>query len=134
LLTRRPSSIVYNYLDPARSGLGLAAQQSAIENFAKAESFRLAGWHPDIETGKGSDALGRRPGLAAVPNAARAARASVIVAKLDRLSRDVHFISGLMAHREVRGRRARSADRSLRSAPICRACRERAHQSRLGGG
>jgi DNA invertase Pin-like site-specific DNA recombinase len=51
------------------------------------------------ETGKGSDALERRPGLAAGLKAARTARAPMLVAKLDRLSRDVHFISGLMANR-----------------------------------
>jgi DNA invertase Pin-like site-specific DNA recombinase len=82
----------------ANSGLGLAAQRTAIESFAAAEGFTLAGWHSDIETGKGSDALERRPGLAAALKAARAAHAPVIVAKLDRLSRDVFFISGLMAH------------------------------------
>jgi DNA invertase Pin-like site-specific DNA recombinase len=52
-----------------------------------------------VETGKGSDALGRRPELAAALAKARTLRCPVAVAKLDRLSRDVHFISGLMAHR-----------------------------------
>jgi DNA invertase Pin-like site-specific DNA recombinase len=52
-----------------------------------------------VETGKGSDALDRRPQLAAALSKARALRCPVAVAKLDRLSRDVHFISGLMAHR-----------------------------------
>lgn len=82
-----------------RSGLGLAAQRSAIEAFAAAEGFEISAWHTDAETGKGSDALERRPGLAAALRAARAARAPVLVSKLDRLSRDVHFISGLMVHR-----------------------------------
>jgi DNA invertase Pin-like site-specific DNA recombinase len=53
----------------------------------------------EIETGKGADALERRPVLAAALAAARKAHYPVIVAKLDRLSRDVHFISGLMVHR-----------------------------------
>jgi DNA invertase Pin-like site-specific DNA recombinase len=53
----------------------------------------------EIETGSGSDALDRRPKLAAALQAARKSKAPVLVAKLDRLSRDVHFISGLMAHR-----------------------------------
>lgn len=53
----------------------------------------------EVETGKGSDALDRRPQLAAALSEARRKRCSVAVAKLDRLSRDVHFISGLMAHR-----------------------------------
>jgi DNA invertase Pin-like site-specific DNA recombinase len=52
-----------------------------------------------VETGKGSDALDRRPELSAALAKARALRCSVAIAKLDRLSRDVHFISGLMAHR-----------------------------------
>ena len=53
----------------------------------------------EVETGKGSDALERRPQLAAALAEARRKRCSIGVAKLDRLSRDVHFISGLMAHR-----------------------------------
>lgn len=52
----------------------------------------------EAETGKGADALDRRPQLAAALSEARRRRCSVAVAKLDRLSRDVHFISGLMAH------------------------------------
>ena len=46
-----------------------------------------------------ADALDRRPQLAAALASARTAKCSVLVSKLDRLSRDVHFISGLMAHR-----------------------------------
>ena len=51
-----------------------------------------------METGKGSDALDRRPQLKA---ASRRKEAQVprSRSKLDRLSRDVHFISGLMAHK-----------------------------------
>jgi DNA invertase Pin-like site-specific DNA recombinase len=52
-----------------------------------------------VETGKGCDALDRRPQLAAALAAARAAKCSVLVSKLDRLSRDVAFVSGLMAQR-----------------------------------
>lgn len=53
----------------------------------------------EVETGKGSDALDRRPQLAAALALARKQKCPVVVAKLDRLSRDVHFISGLMTHR-----------------------------------
>ena len=53
----------------------------------------------EVETGKGADALDRRPKLAAALEQARKAKCPVIVAKLDRLSRDVHFISGLMAQK-----------------------------------
>jgi len=82
-----------------RSGLGLEAQQTAIANFARAEGLKVIGEYTEIETGKGADALDRRPKLAAAVKAARKQDASVCVAKLDRLSRDVHFISGLMTHR-----------------------------------
>jgi DNA invertase Pin-like site-specific DNA recombinase len=53
----------------------------------------------EVETGKDADALDRRPQLKAALAAARKHRCHVAVAKLDRLSRDVHFISGLMAHK-----------------------------------
>ncbi len=52
-----------------------------------------------METGKGADALDRRPQLATALAAARSVKCPVLVAKLDRLSRDVAFISGLMAQR-----------------------------------
>ena len=82
-----------------RSGLGLEAQREALERFAGAEGFLLTKVFVEVETGKGSDALDRRPQLAEALAAARRSKCSVAVAKLDRLSRDVHFISGLMAHR-----------------------------------
>jgi DNA invertase Pin-like site-specific DNA recombinase len=82
-----------------RSGLGLQAQRDTLERFATTEGFELVRVFVEVETGKGADALDRRPELAAALNEARRQRCSVAVAKLDRLSRDVHFISGLMAHR-----------------------------------
>jgi DNA invertase Pin-like site-specific DNA recombinase len=82
-----------------RSGLGLEAQQAAIRAFAEREGIEIAQWFGEVETGKGSDALTRRPQLAAALNAGRAMRAPILVSKLDRLSRDVHFISGLMSER-----------------------------------
>jgi DNA invertase Pin-like site-specific DNA recombinase len=82
-----------------KSGLGLEAQQSAVRAFCERESIELLSEAVEVETGKGSDALDRRPVLAATLNAARRADAAIVVAKLDRLARDVHFISGLMAHR-----------------------------------
>jgi DNA invertase Pin-like site-specific DNA recombinase len=82
-----------------RSGLGIEAQREALARFAASEGFELARVFVEVETGKGSDALDRRPQLAAALSEARRQRCPVAVAKLDRLSRDVHFISGLMAHR-----------------------------------
>ena len=80
-------------------GNGLAAQKDAIEKFAAAEGFTIEEWVTEVETGKGADALTRRPKLAEALKAARRLKAPVIVSKLDRLSRDVAFISGLMAER-----------------------------------
>jgi DNA invertase Pin-like site-specific DNA recombinase len=82
-----------------RSGLGIEAQREALARFAAAEGFELVKVFVEVETGKGADALDRRPQLAAALSDARRQRCPVAVAKLDRLSRDVHFISGLMAHR-----------------------------------
>jgi hypothetical protein len=82
-----------------KSGLGIEAQREAIARFAAAEGMELAGEYVEVETGKGCDALERRPQLAAALSHARKAKAAVMVAKLDRLSRDEHFISGLMAQR-----------------------------------
>jgi DNA invertase Pin-like site-specific DNA recombinase len=82
-----------------RSGLGLDAQRKAVEAFAAAEGFEIAETFIEVETGKGSDALDKRPQLAAALKAARKLKASIVVAKLDRLSRDVAFIAGLMAQR-----------------------------------
>jgi DNA invertase Pin-like site-specific DNA recombinase len=82
-----------------RSGLGIEAQREALARFAGAEGFEIVAELVEVEAGKGSDALDRRPQLATALGKARALRCPVAVAKLDRLSRDVHFISGLMAHR-----------------------------------
>lgn len=82
-----------------RSGLGIEAQRAALRHFANAEGFDVAREFVEVETGKGADALDRRPQLKAALAAARKLRCHVAVAKLDRLSRDVHFISGLMAHK-----------------------------------
>lgn len=82
-----------------KSGLGLEAQRKAIAAFAEAGGFVVVAEHVEVETGKGADALERRPQLAAALTAARKAKCAVVVAKLDRLSRDVAFIAGLMAQR-----------------------------------
>lgn len=82
-----------------RSGLGIEAQRENIARFAASEGYEVTAEFVEVETGKGADALERRPQLTAALNAARKRKGSVVVAKLDRLSRDVHFISGLMSHK-----------------------------------
>jgi DNA invertase Pin-like site-specific DNA recombinase len=82
-----------------KPGIGLEAQQTALNAFAKAEGYTYLQTFSETETGKGADALDRRPQLAAAMALAKKHKAPVIVVKLDRLSRDVHFISGLMTAR-----------------------------------
>src|SRR5215813_1546888 len=78
-----------------RSGLGLEAQQAALARFCTAEAFKLLETFTETE----SDANDTRPQLNAAIERARKVKAPIICAKLDRLSRDVHYISGLMKHR-----------------------------------
>ncbi len=82
-----------------RSGLGLEAQRQAVARFAEAEGVAIVAEFTEVETGKGSDAIERRPQLAAALAEARRLKGAVVVAKLDRLSRDVAFVAGLMAQR-----------------------------------
>jgi DNA invertase Pin-like site-specific DNA recombinase len=85
--------------EQGRSGLGLAAQRQEIEAFALREGFAVSSWHQDVQTGAGADALLLRPGLATALKAAKSAHCPLIVSRLDRLSRNVHFITGLMEHK-----------------------------------
>lgn len=82
-----------------KSGLGMEAQLAAIRSFAQAEGLDVVEVLTEVETGKGSDALAKRPQLRAALDKAKMMQCPVIVAKLDRLSRDVAFIAGLMAER-----------------------------------
>jgi DNA invertase Pin-like site-specific DNA recombinase len=82
-----------------KSGLGIEAQREAIARFAAAEGLEVLTEFVEVETGTGNDALDRRPRLAEALAKAKRAKAPVVVAKLCRLSRDVAFISGLMARR-----------------------------------
>src|SRR5258706_2935539 len=91
------SLISYIRLSKAGRGLGIEAQRAAILSFAHAEGLEVAQEFVEIETGKGTDALARRPQLRQALAAAKKAKCSIVVAKLDRLSRDVTFIAGLMS-------------------------------------
>lgn len=74
------------------SGLGLEAQRKAVTDYLNGGNWTLAGEHVEVESGKRSD----RPQLAAALAACRKLKAKLIVARLDRLSRNVRFISTLM--------------------------------------
>ena len=77
----------------------MEAQREAIARFAERIGFALVGEETEVETVMGADALERRPKLKSALDLAKKHKCSIIVAKLDRLSRDVHFISGLMTKR-----------------------------------
>lgn len=81
------------------SGLGLEAQQEAVERYLNGGSWSLIEAFTEVETGKGSNALDRRPQLKAALAYARKHKATLVIAKLDRLARNVHFVSGLIEQR-----------------------------------
>ena len=78
------------------SGLGLEAQQAAVNNYLQKGAGMLVDTFQEVETGKGSDALTKRPQLRAALDACKQHGATLIIAKLDRLARNVHFVSGLL--------------------------------------
>lgn len=78
------------------SGLGLEAQQEAVARFLNGGSWELVAEFQEVETGKGADALSKRPQLRAALDACCKHGATLVIAKLDRLARNVHFVSGLM--------------------------------------
>jgi DNA invertase Pin-like site-specific DNA recombinase len=79
-----------------KSGLGLEAQREAVARYLAANGSTLVREFEEVETGKGSDAMDKRPQLKAAIALAKKHKAVLVIAKLDRLARNVHFISGLM--------------------------------------
>ena len=75
-----------------RSGLGLEAQRETVERYLNGGNWRLVSAYTEVESGKKAD----RPALAKALAACRAHRATLIVAKFDRLARNVAFIANLM--------------------------------------
>lgn len=74
-----------------RSGLGLEGQRAAVADFLNGGEWQLAREFVEVESGKRSD----RPILADALKACRLYGAKLIIAKIDRLSRDAHFLLGL---------------------------------------
>src|SRR3546814_1727994 len=79
-----------------KSGLGLEAQRDAVARYLASNGLKLIAEHVEVETGKGSNALARRPELVAALAAAKKERAVLIVAKLDRLARNTRFLLTLI--------------------------------------
>ena len=74
-----------------RSGLGLEAQQAAVKAYLKAGAWDLLEEFTEVESGKNND----RPALAKALTLCSLTNARLVIAKLDRLSRDAHFLLGL---------------------------------------
>ena len=75
-----------------RSGLGLQAQRDAVLSYLNGGNWSIAAEFTEIESGKRSD----RPEFAKALAACRLHRATLVIAKLDRLARNVHFVASLM--------------------------------------
>lgn len=74
------------------SGLGLEAQRKAVTDYLDGGDWELVKEYVEIESGRRND----RPELAAALAACRKHRATLVIARLDRLTRNLHFVSGLM--------------------------------------
>jgi DNA invertase Pin-like site-specific DNA recombinase len=79
-----------------RSGLGLEAQKEAVRQYLAAGGWPPVEEYTEVETGKGANTLDRRPQLQAAIAACKRHKAVLVIAKLDRLARNVHFITGLL--------------------------------------
>lgn len=77
------------------SGLGLEAQREAVARYV-AHHGTVVGEYIEVETGKGRDSSQARPQLAAARAACKKLGATLVIAKLDRLARNVAFIANLM--------------------------------------
>jgi DNA invertase Pin-like site-specific DNA recombinase len=76
----------------AKSGLGIEAQRQAVANYLNGGNWKIIAEYTEVESGKRSD----RPQLDAALAAARARRVPLVVAKVDRLTRSVSFLSRLL--------------------------------------
>lgn len=74
------------------SGLGLEAQRSAVQHYTKSTGGQIIAWYCEVESGKKAD----RPELAKALAHAKHSHARLVIAKLDRLARNVAFTSAVM--------------------------------------
>jgi DNA invertase Pin-like site-specific DNA recombinase len=79
-----------------RSGLGLEAQREAVARYAASNRLAVVQEFVEIETGKGSNALAKRPQLVLALAEAKRTRGVLLVAKLDRLARNAKFLLTLI--------------------------------------
>ena len=92
----RPSRFVAYYRvstdRQGKSGLGLDAQQKAVHDYLNGGAWDLAGEFTEVESGKRAD----RPELQKAIEACRRQKAKLVIAKLDRLSRNLSFVAALI--------------------------------------
>lgn len=91
--------VAYYRVSTARqgvSGLGLDAQRTLVSGYLNGGKWRLVGEFTEVETGKGADAVAKRPQLREALAMCKKRNATLVIAKLDRLARNVHFVTGLM--------------------------------------
>ena len=93
--TGKLKAVAYYRVSTAKqgaSGLGLEAQQEAVRSYCKTGTWVLVDEIVEVESGRNNE----RPALAKALALCRVHGATLIIAKLDRLARNVYFISGLM--------------------------------------
>lgn len=78
------------------AGLGIEAQRSAVTSYLNGRDWTLTQEFVEVESGKGANALERRPQLKAALVLCKKHGATLLIAKLDRLARNVHFVAGLL--------------------------------------
>ena len=78
------------------SGLGLEAQRQSVLQYLSGRPHSVLAEFVEVETGKGANALDKRPELRKALEQCRKSGATLLIAKLDRLARNVHFVSGLI--------------------------------------
>ena len=76
--------------------MGLEAQKEAVHKHLNGGNWELIAEFTEIETGKGANALDKRPELRKALAVAKKEKATLVIGKLDRLARNVHFVSGLL--------------------------------------
>ena len=79
-----------------KSGLGLEAQRKSVSDYLNGGTWELVSEYTEVETGKGKAALEKRPVLRQALEHAKREKATLVIARLDRLARNVAFVSALM--------------------------------------
>ena len=81
-----------------KSGLGLDAQKETVMNYLNGGDWELLAEFTEVESGtsKNNNTLSKRPMLKQALDYCKKQKATLVIAKLDRLARNVHFISGLL--------------------------------------